>query len=171
MSDSVEEKPTSEKPTTTAIVVRNSDGITFSTRIKDEKGRFQKKEKAMPSTKDLKRWGRSLLNRAEAGPDGKPVKGKQSRQRVMFDRLYEIATKDVDDPKAWMAQIKATELLYLMFHGKFSPGDEEIEALKVSGVKFVVIQPPELVHKEKEEGIREQPEKPAFLDAEVVQQN
>lgn len=157
-----EDKPTQ---TTTELMVRNSDGVTFSSRIKDEKGRFVKKQRPLPSSKEIIRLGRNLFNSAEAGPDGKPVKGKNTRHREIFDRLYSIATMKTEDPKAFMAQIKASELLYMRYWGKPSISDEELEAMQISGVKFVLVQPPQLMHPEMKEEHRE----PEFISAEIVE--
>src|ERR1700677_1014533 len=168
MSDSVEQsiEPSAPKGLT-ELVVRNADGVTFSTRLKDKNGRFVKKPKPLPSGKEIVRLGRTLFNSAEAGPDGKPVKGKKTRHRMIFDRLYEIATMQLDDPKALMAQIKAAELLYTRYWGKPSVSDEELEALQISGVKIVLVQPPDLMHKE----FKEEKQQPQFIEAEIVGEN
>jgi hypothetical protein len=163
MADSAEPKSPTE------IVVRSPEG-TLVTRLKDEKGRFVKKPRPLPSTKEITRLGRTLLNSAEAGPDGKAIKGTATRHRRIFDNLVRIATLETEDPKALMAVIKAAELLYLRYVGKPSASEEELEALKTSGVKIVVVQPPELVNNAPAEE-RKEPAKPSFLDAEIIQQN
>jgi len=159
------------------IVVQNSDGKTFSTRLKGADGKFKAKEKSMPSSRELTRWGRNLLTQAEAGPDGKVAKGTQTRHRKIFDNMFRIASyvppddaNEGDKAKWAMASAKTMEILYRRFYGKEPVSDEELEAVKQSGVKFVVIQPPKLMNEEIKPEI-EQPTKPSFIDAEIVEQN
>lgn len=158
-------------------IVANCDGQTFSTRLRKADGTFAKKEKTMPSSRELTRWGRTLLAQAEAGPDGKVIKGTATRHRKMFDNLVRIASyvppeeaSVGDKAKAAMASVKSFEILYRRFFGKEPVSDQELEAVKQSGVKFVLIQSPELVNNTPKPEIK-QPTKPSFIDAEVVQQN
>jgi len=169
VSQEVPKESTEEKPKgPLELVVRNTNG-TFSTRLKDPKtGHFMKKDRPLPSAKELVRAGRQLLTSAEAGPDGKLIKGSKTRHRKIFDNLVRIATLEPDDPKALMAIIKAAELLYLRFYGKPSASDEEIEALKVHGVKVVIVQAPELQNKEVVEEKPKEILKPSFVDAEFT---
>ena len=154
------------------LVVRNVDGKTFSTRLKDPKtGHFMKKLRPMPSAKELVRVGRQLLTSAEVGPDGKMIRGATTRHRKIFDNLVRIATLETKDPKALMAVIKAAELVYLRFYGKPSASDEEIEALKTHGVKIVIVQPPELRNNEATKEKAKETLKPSFVDAEVISTN
>jgi hypothetical protein len=160
MSDSEEPKT---ETTAMEIAVVHPDG-TSSLRLKDSKGRFMKKDRPLPSGKELTRFGRDLLIRAEAGPDGKVIKGTKTRHRKIFDNLVRIATLETDDPKSLMSIIKAAELLYLRFYGKPSASDEEIEALKTSGVKVILVQPPKLMH----DDFKEDHKEPEFLLAEIL---
>lgn len=165
-----EEKPLvvpEEKPKgPLSLIVRNVNG-TFSERLKDPKtGHFMKKQRPMPSAKELVRVGRQLLTSAEVGPDGKMIRGATTRHRKIFDNLVRIATLETDDPKALMSIIKAAELLYLRFYGKPSASDEEIEALKIHGVRVVIVQAPELQNKEVVEEKPKETLKPSFIDAE-----
>jgi hypothetical protein len=167
-----EEKPMvvpEEKPKgPLSLIVRNVNG-TFSERLKDPKtGHFMKKQRPMPSAKELVRVGRQLLTSAEVGPDGKMIRGATTRHRKIFDNLVRIATLETDDPKALMSIIKAAELLYLRFYGKPSASDEEIEALKVHGVKIVVVQSPTLMHPDVVEQKPEDKSAPSFINAEFV---
>jgi hypothetical protein len=125
-----------------------------------------KKPRPMPSAKELVRVGRQLLTSAEVGPDGKMIRGATTRHRKIFDNLVRIATLETDDPKALMSIIKAAELLYLRFYGKPSASDEEIEALKIHGVRVVIVQAPELQNKEVVEEKPKETLKPSFIDAE-----
>jgi hypothetical protein len=159
------------------IVVQNSDGKTFSTRLKGADGKFKAKEKSMPSSRELTRWGRNLLAQAEAGPDGKVIKGTQTRHRKIFDNMVRIAsyippdtTSEGDKAKWAMASGKTMEILYRRFFGKETVSDEELEAVKQSGVKFVLVQAPTLINNVPKEDVKA-PTKPSFVDAEVVQQN
>jgi hypothetical protein len=70
-----------------------------------------------------------------------------------------------------MSIIKAAELLYLRFYGKPAVSDDELDALRVHGVKVVIVQAPELQNKEV---VQEKPKemlKPSFIEAEVISTN
>jgi hypothetical protein len=167
MPDSEDKKPSA---TTTELVVRNADGVTFSTRIKDEKGKFVKKPRPLPDAREVTRMMRTLLNQAEGELDKetgkiKVIKGAKSRFRKMFDNMVRIASNDSDDPKSMMAAVKAFEVVALRALGKPSVSDEEIEALKVGGVKIILIQPPQLMHND----FKEEHKEPQFLPAEVIE--
>lgn len=155
----------------TALVVRNPDGVTTSVRLKNEKGQFVKKPRPLPDAREVTRLMRTLLNQAEGvyDPETKRTKvlqGEKSRFRKMFDNMVRIASNDGDDPKAMMAAVKAFEVLALRALGKPSVSDEEMEALKVSGVKVILVQPPQLMHDEFKEDHKE----PQFIQAEVVEE-
>lgn len=50
--------------------------------------------------------------------------------------------------------------------------DEELEAMQVSGVKIVLVQPDSIVMaREPKNTETQKPDKPAFLEAEIVKQN
>jgi hypothetical protein len=162
-----------KKPAPLEIVVRNADGVTSSTRLMNPiTKKWVKKPRAMPSTKEVTALGRKLLNSAEAGPDGHPIKGTPTRHRKIFDNLVRIATSDTNDPKALMSVIKAAELIYLRYYGKPSVSEEELDALKGGQqIRVVIVQPPELQNKEV---VQEKPKellKPSFLEAEIVSTN
>lgn len=155
----------------TEIVVRNADGKTFSTRLKDEKGKFIRKRKPMPEANELTRLMRTLLNQAEADADGRLTHASRTRVRRMFDNMVAIATNEDKDPKALMAAVKAFEVLMARAYGKVQPSDQELGALERAGVKIVVVQPPELNHPMVTDQEKKKPEQPSFADAEVIQQN
>jgi hypothetical protein len=171
------EGPVENKPTgPLEIVVKNNNG-TLGTRLKDPKtGKFLKKPKPMPDAKEVTRLMRTLLNSAEGELDSatgkvRVVKGTKTRFRKMFDNMIRIASNEDNDPKAMMAAVKAFEVVALRALGKPSASDEELEALKVSGVKVVIIQPPELQHREVLEERSHDKLTPSFIEAEVVHTN
>ena len=167
------ENTPSEPKKPTELVVRNSDGVTFSTRLKDEKGKFVKKEKTMTSSRELTRRGRLLLLRKRKDTidiEGKPV--TVSQYDAMTQYMIDIALGKVDDdPKKLTAAVLAYEKVLKRLLGTEPKSDEDREAMKDGNtIKFVLIQPPaDLINKAKAQ--IEQPKKPAFVDAEVVQQN
>jgi hypothetical protein len=170
----------------TSITVRNAHGGGFSTRLKDKSGKFVRKPKQVPETREVTDMMRRLLNSAEADSNGKLIKGAKTRFRKMFDNMVDIATnratiKEFDkegnlesesaDAKAMMAAVKAFEVLMARAYGKVAPGDEEMDALKTAGVKIVVIPPPDLMHPETVAEDHKSPTKPSFIDAEIIKQN
>lgn len=175
MSDS---ETQSEKPKgPLEITVKNCDGQTFSTRLKDATtGKFLKKPKPLPEAREITRMMRTLLNQAEGTLNeetGKVtvVKGTKTRFRKMFDNMVRIASFESEDPKAMMAAVKAFEAVALRALGKPSASDEDLEALRVSGVKVVIIQPPELEHKEVLEEKPQEILRPSFIKAEIISTN
>lgn len=99
MSDSEEKKteqPVKEKaPAVTEAMMRYGK---TTIAIRGEGGRFQKKKKSPPKSEEITGYMRDLLSRAEAGPDGKIVKGTKTRFRKMFDNIFEIASMPSDQP-------------------------------------------------------------------------
>lgn len=149
----------------TEIVVRNSDGETFSTRLKDEKGRFVKKEKTMPSSRELTRRGRNLLFKKTKDPETGEVR---TQFDAMTQYMISIATGQAEgDPKALAAAVQAYEKVLKRLIGKEPLSDEDREAQKDSNtIRFVLIPPLENSAKIKE--ALPQPLRPAFIEAEVV---
>lgn len=177
--DTQEKTQEVEKPKTTEIVVRNSDGKTFSTRLKDAKGQFIRKEKTMPNSRELTRRGRTLLYKKvkilKEDPEGKLVETGETGSQ--FDLMVQFMIdasmgKISGDPKMIMAATQAFKVVTGRLLGKEPLSDEDREAQKDSNViRFVLVQPPpELNSKPSKEEIK-QPLKPAFIDAEVVSQN
>ena len=90
----------------------------------------------------------------------------------MTQYMIDIALGKVDDdPKKLTAAVLAYEKVLKRLLGTEPKSDEDREAMKDGNtIKFVLIQPPaDLINKAKAQ--IEQPKKPAFVDAEVVQQN
>ena len=160
--------------------------------LRGEGGKFQKKKKSMPKTEEITRYMRELLNKAEAGPDGKVVSGSKTRFRRMFDNIFNIAAADpmqlvMDklgnvlinnetgkpytyfDAKCAMSSTQAFKELMLRVYGMPSKSDEEIDALKKEGVKIVIIAPPEMVNKEIVAETAREKLVPSFIDAEIIE--
>jgi len=157
-----------------------------------EGGKFVKQAKSMPKTQDVTRLLRNLLNQAEAGPDGVLRRGGKTRLRAMFDNIVTIASKDPNIPlfdkegnpvlnadgtqrtyfsdKIAGVAVQAFDKLALRVYGAYNKSDEELDAMKSQGVKFVVITPPaEMMNKEI---VPDEPKvalKPAFLEGEFTE--
>lgn len=158
----------SEPKKPTELVVRNSDGVTFSTRLKDSKGKFVKKQKDMPSSRELTRRGRALLFKKEKVEGQEPRTAFDAMTQYMIDAA---SGKLEDDPKKVMAAAQAYKVVCGRLLGKEPLSDEDRDAQKDSNViRFVLIQPPELNDKPVKEDVK-QPSKPTFIDAEIVKQD
>lgn len=151
------------------VVIQRADGKT-SIAMRGEGGKFAKKAKTVPSSRELTRWGRTLLGQAEAGDDGKIVKGSKTRHRKIFDNLVRIAGLESTDPKIMMASVKAFEVLYRRFYGKEAVSDEELDAAKQQGVKFVIFAAPQLANNEPKPEVKP-PTQPSFITGEMIQRN
>src|SRR5271165_6054350 len=149
MSDSEQkpEEPVEEKSLVPQeITVRNPDG-SLSTRLKDpSSGKFVKKDKAMPSSKAMTKLGRKILTgRIKLDEGGAYTSVFEAMTRYMT----QIAMgKAEGDPKGHMAAVQAYKVVLERLVGKVPPSEEELEALSFSGVKVVIIQPPQLQNKE-----------------------
>jgi hypothetical protein len=158
-------------------LVKNPNG-TYSTRMVGADGKFQKKLKNMPPTRELTRLGRVFLT--QLAPGDKDKEGNITQQGVnrfmaMVETLYKIATHEPEtgsDGAKWAsASVKAFEILCKRLLGDKVLSDDEIEAFKEqSGVRIVLVQSPEFINKTPKPEIVT-PTKPSFIDAEVVQQN
>lgn len=160
--------------------------------LRGEGGKFQKKPKSKPKSEEIVRYMRELLNKAEAGPDGRFTRGDKTRFRRMFDNIFSIAAADpmqpvkdkfgnilIDDEtgrpltyfdaKCAMASTQAFKELMLRAYGMPSKSDEELDALKQEGVKIVVIAPPEMMNKEIVEEKPKEKLVPSFIDADIVE--
>lgn len=156
-------------------------------------GKFAKQAKSMPKTQDVTRILRNLLNQAEASPDGVIRKGDKSRIRKMFDNIVYIASKDPNIPlfdkegnpilnsdgtqrtyfsdKIAGVAVQAFDKLNLRVYGQYTKSEEELEALKTSGVKFVVLpMPTELMNKEVVEDKPKPALKPLFIEGEFTEE-
>lgn len=167
MADSEQKDPVveaqPEKPVgPTAIIVRTKHGG-LREALKDEHGKFVKKQRGMPETREVTRLIRNILN-APVAIDGKiDRKGKKAIER-MVDNIISIASYEGHDPKGMMAAVQAFEALMLRAHGKPKANEEEMEAMQLSGVKYVVIRAPELPNSEVvDAGEDKTPTQPSFL--------
>lgn len=102
MTDSDNAKPEQpEKPKAPVVseelIVHPQTGDTRVV-LRGESGKFQKKKKSMPKTEEVTRYMRELLNKAEAGPDGKMTRGDRTRFRRMFDNIFTIASMSPEQP-------------------------------------------------------------------------
>jgi hypothetical protein len=167
---------------TTAIVVKGPKGKE-KILLKDKSGRFVKKSRPMPNTgRELKIMARKTLERLE-NLEASPTTGKLTRKarrmgQVLIDNALYWATYmppegETPDAKMVAASKQWADWYMLNFIGKPSETDEDKEDNKLAGVKFVVIQQPELMHKEEMtiEDRLKQPDKPKFIDAEIVSTN
>ena len=192
MADSEKEKPGSEKtPEIHEELILHPESGEFVKANRKANGRFAKKSREMPSSLEVTRLMRTLLNQAETGPDGHIIKGTHSRFRKMFDKIFEIATCGFEQPvkdkhgdvimlpngqpltykdaKMAMASVQAFKELMLRAHGEAPKNDAELEALQTQGVKIVIIQPPaEMMNRTVVEDKPRPALKPEFLEGEFV---
>jgi hypothetical protein len=162
MADSAETPKPSES---TEIVVRNSGGKSFSTRIKGPDGKFQKKERPMPSGREFKRIGRKIFLKAAA-------EGNVTKYQLAVETLIGYASYDGTDAKLRGVAVQAFKVLTKQLGLEATATDEELEAMQVSGVKIVLVQPDSIVMaREPKNTETQKPDKPAFLEAEIVKQN
>lgn len=159
------------------VAVRRNNG-SYSTELKDKRGRFAAKKEKLLEPKEIKKAFVKLAMQAEAGPDGKMVKGTKTRWRKVFDALMKRASYDGEDAKLAMAQIQAAKLIVPYIMNMPSRAPEEIEAMKDSlsgaNIKVLIVPPPELINKEIiSEEQKSLPDKPSFIetiDAEIVKE-
>ncbi len=199
MSDSeakTSEQPGPAAPVESVEIVKHQGNAEHLTkRIRGEKGKFVKQKKTMPKSEDMTRLIRNLLAQPMAGPDGEMRKGDITRARMILDNIVQIASNDpngilldkfgkpimlkrqdgseypatVFDAKAAMASNQAFKELWLRAYGMPSKSDEELEAQKAHGVKIVILQHPEMMNKEVVEDKPKEQLKPAFIDAEIIE--
>lgn len=159
MSDEVvENKP--QGPT--AIIVRGPHG-TLVERLKGPDGKFVKKERKLATKKDIQDVTREFLNdKFKKGPDGKMMKRDKTRLHETLEAMHKLTLSD--NPVVAAAAVKAAEFLWVYAYGKPSMSDQDRSALELSGVKFVILERPELMHPEI---VEEKPKpvlKPSFAD-------
>ena len=97
-----------------------------------------------------------------------------SFQEVVLDKAGQPILIDgkpltVKDAKMAMASVKAYEALMARVYGKIQPGDEELDALKVAGVKVVIVSAPDLKNNTVIEDKPREVIKPSFIEAEIVE--
>lgn len=150
----------------TSIIVRTKHGG-LREALKDEHGKFVKKQRHMPETRDVTRIIRNILESPVADENGViDRKGKKAIQ-LMVESLIQIVIDGKNgDGKDKMAAAQAFEALMLRGHGKPKANDDELAAMQLSGVKYVVITAPEnMMNPEivKADEVKP-PTKPSFLD-------
>lgn len=168
-----------KKPTVTEEIVMSPHGPIRQ--LRGEGGKFVRKPKAMPSSREFTRVTRNYMLAMEADSNGKITKGSQSKYQMMCENMICIARRvptvlpngDIiqRDAKEDMAASQAFKILTERGLGTPPKSDEEMEALKTAGVTVVVIPAPSLMHPEV---IEEKPRaklRPAFLEAEIVETN
>lgn len=166
MTDSEEKDqtvaPPAEPAGPTAMIVRGPAGGLREI-LKGPDGKFAKKQRGMPETREVTKLIRNILN-APVAIDGKPDRKGKKAITLMVENLIQIATYDGKDSKAMMAAVQAFEALMLRAHGKPKANEEEAEAMQLSGVKYVVIQAPELPNKEVVDADSvKPPQEPSFI--------
>jgi hypothetical protein len=174
------------------IALRNHDN-SFRIQRKDASGKFIRSKKTYAvETKDITRMMRQMLMVPVKDKDGRITKESKSLFVKGFENLADIMTADsrvpvldkfgkpilIDgkplltrDSKMAMASIKAYQALMERGFGKVQPGDEEMDALRIAGVKIVVVSSPELMNPEV---VKEKPKelgtnRPSFIEAEIVE--
>ena len=165
------EKP--EGPTALTIAAGNGK---FKTVLKDGKsGKFVKKPRAMPETREMTRMMREFLNKKiTADDEGNIVKADKTVAEQILLNMLRIAVNQNPDPKWGQNAIAATEWLHRRAHGKDAPGDAELGALERSGVKFVYVTAPNLPNQgelKPREPVKPSFEEAPYIDAEVIEQN
>lgn len=159
------------------VAVRRNNG-SYSTELKDKRGRFAAKKEKLLEPKEIKKAFVKLMMQAEAGSDGKMVKGAKTRWRKVFEAIVKRASYDGEDAKLAMAQIQAAKLIVPYIMNMPSRAPEEIEAMKDSlsgaNIKVLIVPPPELINNEIiSEEQKSLPNKPSFIetiDAEIVKE-
>jgi|GEM_PF-5081682 len=187
----IEEKAGEEKtPAVSIEMVHHLGTEHLSKRMRGENGKFVKQPKTLPKSLDVTRLLRNLLNQPLADADGKMVRGGATRLRKMFDNIFTIATLDPEQPvldkfgnivyvdgkpltqkdaKIAMASVQAFKELMLRAYGMPSKSDEELESMKTQAVKVVILQHPDMMDKNIYEEKPRETLKPAFIDAEIVE--
>jgi len=161
-------------PGTSIVVVKNpvaKDGsVTYREVLKDEHGKFIKKVKPLPATIEFVRSRRKRLLQPNAD-------GVTADMQIMNELLQIINTpiecdrQGLPDAKFAMAKVKAAETVWLYTLGKPSPSEQEMDLLKHNGVKIVIVQPPDLMHSEITEEIKEEKTQPSFADVLSIKTN
>lgn len=159
----------------TALTIATGDGK-FKTILKDGKsGKFVKKPRALPETREVTRMMREFLNKKiSVDDDGNIVKADKTVAEQMMLNMLRIATNTNPDPKWGQNAIAATEWVHRRAHGKDAPGDAELGALERSGVKFVYVTAPNIPSEgelKPKEQLKPSFSEPAYIDAEVIEQN
>ena len=186
------EQPGTKSPVESVEIVKHMGNAEHLTkRIRGEGGKFKKQPKTKPKSEDMTRYIRNVLNRAEANEDGTITRGSKSvihrmvknitknammdAERPVFDKLGNpVCDADgnpikVVDPKVMTASAVNFKEIMLRGYGMPSKSDEELEAQKTQGVKIVILQHPEMMDKNVVEDKPKEALKPAFIDAEIIE--
>jgi hypothetical protein len=148
--------------------------------LRGEGGKFKRSAKHMPSSREFTRVTRNYMLGMEAEKNGRITKGSQTKYQMMVENMICIA-RGVDtvlpngdtvarDAKADMAAAQAFKIVTERGLGQAPKSDEEQEALKTDGVRFVVMQFPaammnQLVVEDKPKDAL----KPAFIEGEFTE--
>jgi hypothetical protein len=199
MEDSVEKKPEqpvaeeddSKAPVESVEMVRHNGKTELTKRIRGEGGKFVKQTKTMPKSEDVTRFLRNVLNSAECEAGGKITQKSRSHIRKMTLNIVKNAEMDAEqpvynklgmpvldadgnqrkvvDPKIMMASAQSYKEIMLRAYGAPSKSDEELNAMKMQSVKIVIIQHPEMMDKVVVEDKPHEAPVPAFIDAEIIE--
>jgi hypothetical protein len=191
-----EQQETKKTPAVSVEIVKHQGNSEILTkRVRGEGGKFVKQKKSMPKSEDMTRAIRNLLAQPVAGPDGMMRKGDISRARMILDNIVDIAANNPNQPvldkfgnpifltddqgrkypmtvfdaKAAMASVQAFKELWLRGYGTAPKSDEELEAQKTQRVQVVILQHPEMMDKIVIEDKPREALKPAFIDAEIIE--
>ena len=145
----------------TSIVVVNQHGAAREM-LKDEKGRFVKKQKPLIPTVEFTRAERKKLSNVRSDKDG------LTEYMVAFMNIVRIAQNEDNDPKAMMAAVKAFEVLRTSALGKPATSEQDLDRITTQPVKVIIVQAPQLMHPEVVDADKlvEKAKQPSF--AEVV---
>lgn len=159
MADSAEE---SKPQGPTAIIVRGPHGE-LREALKGANGQFVKKERPLATKKDIQDVTRNFLtSKLRKGPDGKMEKKSETRLYEVLEAMHKLATNDNPDVAA--AAVKAAEFLWVYAYGKPSMSDKDRSAMELAGVKYVILERPELMHPEVQEEKPKPVLKPSFAE-------
>ena len=145
----------------TSLVVVNQHGAAREM-LKDEKGRFVKKQKPLIPTVEFTRAERKKLSNVRSDKDG------LTEYMVAFMNIVRIAQNEDNDPKAMMAAVKAFEVLRTSALGKPATSEQDLDRITTQPVKVIIVQAPQLMHPEVVDADKlvEKAKQPSF--AEVV---
>lgn len=177
MADSEDKKKdTALVPVVKEEIAKNPKGDDYSTRLRGSDGKFKRKEKNMPSGREMTRYLRNFLTQPKPDEVGKIVKGGKTRLQIWVETLDEgmnLRPKETDNiadvAKLLSAQSQVFERVMKRAFGDKAISDEEMEAAKQqSGIRFVLIQPPDTTNSRPKQELAT-PTKPSFIDAEFTE--
>lgn len=158
MADSVEE---SKPQGPTAIIVRGPHGE-LREALKGANGQFVKKERQLATKKDIQDVTREFLNtKFKKGADGKMEKRDKTRLHETLEAMHKLTLNE--NPVVAAAAVKAAEFLWVYAYGKPSMSEKDRSAMELAGVKYVILERPELMHPEVQEEKPKPVLKPSFV--------